>query len=128
MTKRGPRPVVFVCVAVNPDKPEDPISIPVQAVSQAEAAILFLEKTKLKARNIHGPYLPKRAQVMKNTRTLKFTNEQKRAIYDGWEVNAMFLKEPENHAYLLLLRRVDGKKQQQPKGTIIVPVSDLRFI
>jgi hypothetical protein len=127
MTKRGPRPVVFVCVAVNPEKPEDPVSIQIQATSQGEAASLFFEKTKLKAKNIHGPYRPKRAQVMENTRTLKFTNEQKRAIYDGWEVNAMILKEPENQAYLFFLKRVDGKKQQQPQGTIVVPVSDLRF-
>lgn len=126
MKRRGPRPVVFVCIAID-SKKGDIVSKVIQATSQKEAASLFLEQTGLDVKVVHGPFRPKRAQVMENTRTLKFTNEQKRAVYEGWEVNAMILKEPENHAYLFFLKRTDGKKQQQPKGTIVVPVSDLRF-
>ena len=128
MNKRGPRPVVYVCVGVDLEKPEDPVVKQITATSQGEAASFFFEKTGTKAKTICGPYRPKREQVIENTRTLKFTNEQKRAIYNDWEVNACFLKEPENHAYILFLKRVDGKQQPQPKGTIVVPVSDLRFL
>lgn len=125
--RRGPRPVVFVCIGIDPDQPGEFISKQIQATSQAEAASLFLELTKVKAKTIHGPYRPKRAQVLENTRTLKFDKQNRRAIYDNWEVTALYLKEPENHAYLVFHNRVDGQKMAQPKGTIIVPISDLRF-
>lgn len=125
MNKRGPRPVVFVCIAADSDKPYT--SMVIQATSQAEAASFFLEQTGLKAQTIHGPFRPKRAQVIENTRTLKFTDQARKAVYNDWEVNALILKEPENHAYLIFLRRVDDKKTPAPKGTIVVPISDLRF-
>ena len=128
MSKRGPRPVVFVCIAADSKNVKSPyVSMVIQATSQEDAHKLFLETTGLKAQTIHGPFRPKRAQVMENTRTLKFTDQSKKAIYNDWEVNAMFLKEPENHAYLIFLKRVDDKKVPAPKGTIVVPVSDLRF-
>jgi hypothetical protein len=128
MGKRGVRPVVFVCVGIDPNKPNDPISKQITAVSQNEAASLFLEMTKVKAKNIHGPYRPKRAQVIENTRNMKFTDQPAhKTVYDGCEVTVFFLKEPENHAYLVFTKRVDGQQKPLPKGTIIVPVSDLRI-
>jgi len=126
MTKHGPRPVFFVCIALEENNQIN--SKEIKATSQDEASSLFFEKTGLKVEIIHGPFRHKRAQVMKNTRVLKFANEQKRAIYNDWEVNACFLKEPENHAYLLFLKRIDGKIQPQPQGIIVVPISDLRLI
>ena len=128
MSKRGPRPVVFVCIGMNHDKPNEFISKVIQAVSQEEAASFFLEQTKSKAQTIHGPFRPKRAQVLETTRTLKFSDQSRKAIHNDWEVTAFFLKEPENHAYLVFLKRIDDKKQPLPKGTIIVPVTELRFI
>jgi|SRR6185369_5995925 len=127
MGKRGPRPVVFVCVGIDPNKPNDPVSKQITAASQNEAASLFFEMTKVKAKNIHGPYRPKRAQVMESTRNMKFGEVSKKAIYNDWEVTAFYLKEPENQAYLIFHSRIDGQKQPQPKGTILVPISDLRF-
>lgn len=128
MGKRGPRPVVFVCVGIDPNKPNDPVSKQITAASQNEAASLFLEMTKVKAKAIHGPYRMKRAQVMENTRNLRFTDQSKKAIYNDWEVTAFWLKEPENHAYLIFHKRVDDQKQPKPQGTIVVPVSDLRIL
>jgi hypothetical protein len=127
MNKRGPRPVVFVCIGSDSSKTSEFVSMVIQAVSQDEAATFFLERTGVKAKTIHGPFRPKRAQVIENTRTLKFTDQQRKAIYNDWEVNAFLLKEPENHAYLIFLKRLDDKKLPAPKGTIVVPVSDLRF-
>jgi hypothetical protein len=127
MNRRGPRPVVFVCIGSH-ENAGDFVSKVIQAVSQDEAASLFFEITSLKAKTVHGPFRPKRAQVIENTRTLKFSDrKQEKALYNEWEVNVLFLKEPENHAYLLFIKRVDGKKQPAPKGTIVVPLSDLRF-
>lgn len=128
MNKRGPRPVVFVCIGMNSEKPNEFISKVIQAPSQEDAAKFFLEQTKSKAETIHGPFRPKRAQVLESTRTLKFTDQSKKAIHNDWEVTAFLLKEPENHAYLVFIKRIDDKKQPPPKGTIIVPVSELRFI
>src|SRR5258706_15159294 len=105
MGKRGPRPVVFVCVGIDPNKASDPVSKQITATSQNEAASLFLEMTQIKAKNIHGPYRPKRAQIMENTRNMKFTHQPSRkTIYDGCEVTVFFLKEPEHHAYLVFIR------------------------
>lgn len=126
MRKRGPRPVVFVCVGIDIEK-NDVISKQITAASQSEAASLFLEQTKIKAKNIHGPYRPKRAQVIENTRSMKFAERSRKAFYNDWEVTAFDLKEPENHAYLVFIKRVDNQKQPKPQGTIIVPISDLRF-
>lgn len=100
----------------------------IRAVSQEEAANLFLQQTKSKAQAIHGPFRPKRAQVLENTRTLKFGDQSRKAVYNEWEVTAFMLKEPENQAYLVFIKRIDDKKQPPPKGTVIVPVSELRFI
>jgi hypothetical protein len=75
-----------------------------------------------------GPFYKKRAQVLESTRVLKFTNQTKRAQYNDWLVNAFILKEPVDQAYLVFIKRLDDKKLPTPKGTITVPVSELRFI
>lgn len=124
MVRRGPRPVVYVCVGFDREK-NDAVSRAITATSQNEAANLFLEQTKVKAKNIHGPYRPKRAQVLDNTRTLRFSDRSFKTIYNGWEVNAFYLKEPENHAYLVFIRKIDEKAPEAPKGTYLVPVSDI---
>jgi hypothetical protein len=118
--------VVFVCIGFCEDK-SDFISKVIQAATQNEAASLFFEQTNVKAKTIHGPFRPKRAQVIENTRTLKFTSQSKTAEYNGWEVTAFFLKEPEDHAYLIFIKRTDDKKIPLPKGTVVVPISDLRI-
>lgn len=128
MNRRGPRPVVFVCIGMNAEKPNEFVSKVIQAVSQEEAASFFFEQTKSKAQTIHGPFRPKRAQVLETTRTLKFTDQSRKAIHNDWEVTAFILKEPENHAYLVFIKRTDDKKIPAPRGTIIVPLSELRFI
>jgi hypothetical protein len=124
---RGPRPVVFVVIGFNKTK-TDIVSKVIQAASQEEASNFFQEQYGLQAKTIHGPFRPKRAQVLENTRTLKFSDQKQiKAIYREWEVSALILNEPADHAYLLFIRRLDGKKQPSPKGTVVVPISDLRI-
>ena len=125
MNRTGARPVFFVCAAIS--NSGELITKTIQAASVKEAASLFLEDTNVAAKDIVGPFMKKRAQIIESTRELKFASQIKKAIYNEWEVNAFMLKEPENHAYLIFIRRVDNAKQPTPKGTIIVPTSDLRF-
>jgi len=126
MSRKGARQTVFVCSSVTDGG--DLLNKILAAETQDDAGKLFLEQTSCKAKEILGPFYKKRAQVIETTRVLKFSNQTKKAIFNEWLVNAFLLKEPENHAYLVFIKRVDDKKASTPTGTITVPISDLRFI
>ncbi len=40
----------------------------------------------------------------------------------------MILKEPEDHAFLIFIKRNDDQKIPAPKGTVIIHTSELRYI
>lgn len=124
--RKGARPVVFVCAAI--DTNNALCTKIIEASNQEEAISLFKEQFSFEPREVLGPFFKKRAQVIENTRVLKFSNENKQAIYNDWLVNAFLLSEPVNQAYLIFIKRTDGKKVPTPKGTITVPISDLRFL
>lgn len=126
MSRKGARPTVFVCAALGSGG--ELLTKVIPATSPTEASNVFVETFRVQPKEVMGPFFKKRAQVLENTRILKFTNQTKKAVYDDWVVNAFLLKEPENQAYLVFIKRVDDKKVPAPKGTITVPVSDLRFI
>lgn len=126
-TRKGPRQTYFVCIGMDLVDTGEFVSRVMAATSQQDASSMFKEQVGIDAKEILGPFFKKRAQVLENTRTLKFTNQTKKAIYNGWLVNAFILKEPKNQAYLVFIKRVDDKKLPMPKGTITVPVSDLRI-
>jgi hypothetical protein len=126
MSRKGARPTVFVCAGLG--SVGELLTKVIPAASPEEASNIFTETFLMQPKEVMGPFYKKRAQVIENTRNLKFSNETKKAIYDDWTVNAFILKEPENQAYLVFIKRVDDKKMPAPKGTITVPVSDLRFI
>lgn len=126
MSRRGSRQVFFVCASVS-DNGELLTQI-VPASSPNEASRFYEQKYTHMPRQIMGPFYKKRAPVLENTCVLKFTNETKRAQYNDWLVNAFILKEPENQAYLVFIKRLDDKKMPMPNGTITVPISELRFI
>jgi hypothetical protein len=123
--RRGARQTVFVCVAITGDN--QLVTRIIAAETPKDASELFLQETSFQPKEVLGPFFKKRAQVIENTRVLKFTTQQRRAIYDNWIVDAFMLQEPANQAYLVFIRRVDDKKLPPPKGTITVPISDLRF-
>lgn len=126
MSRRGTRQIVFVCVSLANDG--NLISQIIAASSEDEAAKLFYDQYFIKPKDILGPFYRKRKQVFENIRTLRFTNQTKKAIYNDWLVNAFLLQEPDGYAYLVFVKRMDDKKIPIPKGTITVPISDLRFI
>jgi hypothetical protein len=126
MNRKGRRQTVFVCISATATG--EIISMIIPAISQDDASKLFSEKYSHAPKEVHGPFYKKRTQVLETTRVLKFSDQTKKAIYNGWVVNAFMLKEPENQAYLVFVKREDSKSVPFPKGTIVVPISDLQFI
>lgn len=126
MARKGPRQQFFVCASVS-DKGEL-ITKTVPAASPDEAMKIFSEQHSHNPREILGPFFKKRAQIIENTREMKFSNQIKKAVYNDWIVSAVLLTEPADQAYLVFIKRVDDKKIPTPKGTIVVPTSDLRFM
>lgn len=123
--RKGARQTVFVCVAISDNN--ELVTRIIPAESPKDAADLFIQQVSLQPKEVLGPFFKKRAQVIENTRILKFTTQRKRAIYNDWVVDAFLLQEPVNQAYLVFIKRVDDKKLPPPKGTITVPLTDLRF-
>jgi hypothetical protein len=126
MSKRLARPIYFVCATVSGQG--DLIVKTIASPSPKEAMDSFEKEFSLAPQEVLGPFYKKRTQILETTRTLKFSNQNKKAIYNGWIVNAFMLKEPADQAFLIFVKREDGKKLPLPKGTITAPLSDLRFI
>jgi hypothetical protein len=124
--RRGARQTVFVCAGISDIN--ELITRVIAAETPKEATDLFVEQTAFQPKEVLGPFYKKKTQVIESTRVLKFSNQTRRATYNDWLVDAFLLQEPENQAYLVFIKRVDDKSLPSPKGTITVPVSDLRFI
>jgi hypothetical protein len=126
MSRRHAREIVFVCSSVS-DKGEL-ISQIIPGKTPSEASSKFKDQNDVIAQTILGPFYKKKAQVLETTRSLQFaTGQFRKAEYNGWLVNAFELAGGANEAYIIFLNRVDDKKIPTPKGTVIVPLSDLRF-
>lgn len=123
--QRRSRPTIFVCAAMADGQV---VIRMILAESIQQASNLFLEQTQVAVQEVLGPFYKKKTQVIESTRSLKFLGQTKPAVYNDWRVDAFLLQEPENHAYLVFIRRVDDKKATVPQGTIVVPISQLRFI
>jgi hypothetical protein len=107
------------------------ISRVVLANTGEEAGTQFQKETEVAAKEIFGPFFKKKEKPIETTTNsinIKFSNQTKRAIYNDWEVNAFLLEEPKDHAYLIFIKKTDGKKAPVPKGTVVVPLTELRII
>lgn len=122
---KGIRKTVFVCANIINNNLTTKI---IQADSSDEAAKIFNKEFFINPKEILGPFYKKRIKAIEQTRVLKFSNETKKALYDNWIVNAMILKEPEDHAFLIFIKRNDDQKIPAPKGTVIIHTSELRYI
>jgi hypothetical protein len=123
MSRRTARQIFFVCVGLNDG---ELITKIISSTSPGEASQLFLQEFECQPQDVLGPFYKKKTQILETTRQLKFANEVKKMMYNDWIVNAFFLKEPVDQAYLVFIGRVDGKKLPHPKGIITVPVADLK--
>lgn len=126
MNKKGPRATIFVCVAI--DDNQNLITKIINSSSEKEAIDLFTVKFNMSPQEVLGPFFKKRAKIIEEKTSLKFSNQTKKAIYNDWFVNAFLLIEPIDHAFLVFIKRTDNKKVPSPKGTITVPISELKFI
>lgn len=127
MSHRKNRQVVYVCIGLSDDT--EIISKIIEAESVEVAAAAFEDEFKLKPREVLGPFFKKKMQILENTVELKFsTSSFIKAEYNDWLVNAFLLEEPQQHAYLVFISHLHNKKISFPKGTIVVPVSQLRLI
>ena len=123
MSKAVSNHSIFICVDYL-----SKITKTILASSTEEASNLFLSEYKVLPSEVLGPFLKKKTKIIETKKELKFTNQSRKAVYNDWVVNAFLLLEPTDHAYLVFLKRNDDKKIPSPKGVIIVPINDLRFI
>lgn len=126
MSRKGARQTVFVCAGISANN--ELVTRIIEAETPQAATELFLQQASVQAKDVLGPFYKKKTQVIESTRALKFSPQSKRAIYNDWIVDAFILQEPENQAYLVFIKRADNKKMPFPKGTIVVPVTELRFV
>jgi hypothetical protein len=124
MSRRGARPIFFVCSAIIDSKL---VSEMIEATTVKDAQSLFFDKCKSKVETVFGPFYKKRTQVLEVTTALKFSKQTKTAQYNGWLVNAFMLQEPQDCAYLIFIKKIDNSKASIPKGTVVVPITELRF-
>lgn len=125
MSTMNRRQTVFVCSAISNSC--DLISEIVSASSLEEASKIFEDKYLIKCKSVLGPFIKKRSPVVEPV-TMKFAGMQRQALYDGWLVNAFTLQDPADSAFLVFIRRADGQPKPVPKGKIVVPINNLRFI
>lgn len=126
MSRQAKRQIVFVCNAIINN---DLISEIIIANSNNEASVLFKDKFNCMPKTILGPFIKKKVPPVEVTTAIKFSGLPKQAIYNDWLVNAFLLKDPENYAFLIYLKNNNSEnKKPIPKGTTIVPITDIRLI
>lgn len=125
MSRRKKRLIYFVCSSIVND---ELISETIAADSALEATELFFTQYQIKAKIVHGPFYKKKVEQVIVSTSFKVTNQIKKAHYGSWLVNAVILKEPLDSALLIFIQRLDDKKVPPPKGPVIIPITDLRFL
>jgi len=115
----------FVCMAIiNHELVHDTI-----AADTANVAIQYFEnKFKIKPKETLGPFIKRKSKPVTITSNIKFDGKPRKALYQDWLVNCFTLKDPENCVFLIYLKNKDDASKQPPKGTTIVPISEVRFI
>lgn len=103
------------------------VSQTIEASSPEEASIIFQKEKMIVPQSVQGPFYQKKEKIrITPTEEVTFTSQSIKSIFGDWYVTALLTKNPENCAYLLFDRRVDGKRLPKPKGTYIVKLENLR--
>ena len=122
MSKRHEKTVFVCCGSLD----EKVISKTIEANTQEEAKCLFEKEFLTVAIDCHGPFTQKKIIEKISYTNVKLSGESKSLIYNNWFVKALFTNEPQDCAYLIFDRRVDGKKMPKPQETIIVKKEHLK--
>ncbi|CAB4197024.1 hypothetical protein UFOVP1290_544 [uncultured Caudovirales phage] len=125
MSRRKARDIIFICSAIDDGKL---ISEMIISKTSEQASSLFKDRFGVLPGAVHGPCWKKPIKKPEAKTSLKFANKMKKAIYNDWEVNAFYLLDPSDFAYLVFIKRTDNQKMPVPKGTVIVPISKLRLL
>ena len=120
------RQAIFVCCAL--DDSANLIASDIIASSSSDASCKFTNLYGFSAVKIFGPFLKKRSDKPDINKSIKFDSKPQKAEYNGWLVNSFGLAEPADHAMLFFIKKINATAQQPSKGTIIVPIQDLRFL
>jgi hypothetical protein len=124
MSKRAAREIIFICSGlINGHLCNKSIL----AASEDEAAKLFYNEFNENPHDIFGPFYKKYVPIVHSTQNIKFSTVVRKAIYNNWIVNAFLLNFPENHAYLVFIKRADDQQIQLPAKPVIVAINNLRF-
>lgn len=120
--------IIFVCSAVSSSG--ELCCQMFYALNAQEANKLFVQQFNVIAQSILGPFVKKHiSNIDSNTPIQLLGTAYQKAEYNGWLVHAFALKDNPDYAYLLFIKRLsDNKKISPPKGKIIIPFIDLRFI
>lgn len=116
MSKRHEK-TVFVCCGISGT---GVVSKTIEADTQEIAKSIFEKDNAINMISCHGPFFQKKIIEKINYTNVKLSGESRSLIYNDWFVKALFTNEPQDCAYLIFDRRVDGKKIPKPKETIIV--------
>ncbi len=125
MSRRKARDVIFICSAIDNGKL---ISEMIVSKTSEQASSLFKDRFGVLPGAKQGPCGKKQDKKQQTKTSLKFSNKMKKAIYNGWEVNAFYLLDPSDSVYLVFIKRADDQKMPVPKGTVIVPIHKLRLL
>ena len=115
--------IIYVCSALDNQRL---LSHQISAGNITEASKIFTQQYGIVPQTIHGPFFAKRRGVMDKTRNIQFSGSSMNAVYDGWLVSALLLKEPAGSAFLLFDRKVDNSQASKPIGTFIVNIETLQ--
>ena len=124
MINKKAKQTCYVCSAIK----ENLISEILLASSIEEANSLFKSKFGLPPQIVLGPFFKKRVKSTQIETSIKFDGKPRKASYNGYIVNAFLLKEPSDSAFLIFVKSIDDQSKQLPKGTVIVPLNDIRFL
>lgn len=100
----------------------------IPALSEKDAIEIYSQEFFITPQEVLGPFYKKKIKLKNDFKSLKFLNGSANAIYKDWNVDAFVLKEPKDHAFLIFKKRVDNSNATTPKETVIVPLSELRFL
>lgn len=120
MGRKGPRQIVFVCTSImNVGGSPQLVSEVIEKNSSEEAQAVFQKKHNERPQAVQGPFYRKRMGVLNSQTEVKFAGPTKKAIFNGWHVNAMLLLKPEKCVWIFFNNRVDGSKSPKPENTIV---------
>lgn len=115
--RRKARTVIYVCSAI---KDTNLISKMIESQSIEDSCSFFEKENGIKPQVVYGPFYKKKTSTLDKNFDIKFKfGQNKQGIYNGWHVTAMPLASPEDSAYLLYNKRVDGQKIQKPTAMVV---------